>query len=73
MSLEAHGVSLAQSLLGQLELINADSLHLNLLLLPALLVGIFLGKKLIHLVPQRLFEVLLYVFSAIAGVRMLFF
>lgn len=59
--------------LGELDLINKESLHLNLLLLPALLVGIFAGRKLIHLVPQRLFEILLYVFSAIAGVRMLFF
>lgn len=59
--------------LGQLELINPDSLKLNLLLLPALLCGIGLGRKLIHLVPQRTFELLLYVFSAIAGVRMLLF
>jgi len=48
-------------------------LKLNLLLLPALLLGIFVGRKLIHLVPQRVFEFLLYAFSAIAGVRMLFF
>lgn len=59
--------------LGQLELINPESLELNLLLLPALLAGIFLGRKLIHLIPQRAFEILLYAFSAIAGVRMLFF
>jgi uncharacterized membrane protein YfcA len=60
-------------LLGQLDLINAQSLQLNLMLLPALLVGIFLGRKLIGLVPQRIFEILLYGFSLIAGVRMLFF
>ncbi len=60
-------------LLGQLELINASSLQLNLLLLPALLAGIFLGRKLIHRVPQRAFEVLLYAFSAIAGLRMVLF
>lgn len=59
--------------LRQQDLINAESLRLNLLLLPALLIGIFLGRKLIGLVPQRAFEVLLYAFSAIAGVRMLFF
>ncbi len=59
--------------LGQLELINAESLKLNLLLLPALIIGILIGRKLIHLVPQRLFEILLYGFSAIAGIRMLFF
>ena len=60
-------------LLGQLDLINVESLKLNLILLPALLVGIFFGRKMIHLVPQRAFEILLYVFSAIAGVRMLLF
>jgi uncharacterized membrane protein YfcA len=60
-------------LLGQLDLINPESLKLNLLLLPALVIGIFLGRKLIALVPQRAFEVLLYAFSAIAGARMLFF
>ena len=59
--------------LGQIELVNPESLKLNLLLLPALLLGIFVGRKLIHLVPQRVFEFLLYAFSAIAGVRMLFF
>ena len=60
-------------LLGQLDLINPESLRLNLILLPALVAGILLGRKLIGLVPQRAFEILLYVFSAIAGVRMLFF
>ncbi len=59
--------------LGQLELINTESLHLNALLLPALVIGILLGKKLIHFVPQRLFEILLYGFSLIAGVRLMFF
>ena len=60
-------------LLGQLELINRESLSLNLIMLPALVLGIFLGRRLIGLVPQRAFEILLYGFSAIAGVRMLFF
>ena len=60
-------------LLGQLDLINAQSLTLNLILLPALVIGILLGRKLIGLVPQRAFEIFLYGFSAIAGVRMLFF
>lgn len=59
--------------LGQLELINPDSLKLNALLLPSLVVGILLGRRLIHLIPQRAFEILLYGFSAIAGIRLLFF
>lgn len=59
--------------LGQLELINPESLKLNLWLIPALIAGILLGRKLIHLVPQRTFEILLYAFSGIAGIRLLFF
>jgi len=59
--------------LGQLELINSESLKLNLWLLPALISGILLGKLLIHLIPQRAFEVLLYGFSALAAIRLLLF
>lgn len=59
--------------LGNLDLINAESLQLNLLLLPALFLGIFAGKGLVQHVPQRLFEILLYGFTLLAGARMLFF
>ncbi len=59
-------------LLGNLALINGESLRLNLLLLPGIAAGIFTGRKLIHLVPQRVFEALLYVFSLIAGLRLVF-
>ena len=59
--------------LGNLELINPESLKLNLYLLPALVAGIFIGKKVIHMIPQRTFECLLYAFSAVAGLRMMFF
>lgn len=59
--------------LGHLELINSESLHLNALLLPALISGILLGKGLIHLIPQRTFEILLYGFSALAAIRLLLY
>jgi uncharacterized membrane protein YfcA len=59
--------------LGQLELINRESLQLNALLLPALISGILLGKRLIHLIPQRIFEILLYGFSALAAIRLLLY
>ena len=59
--------------LGQLKLINFESLFLNALLLPALVIGILLGKRLIYLIPQRTFEFLLYGFSALAAVRLLFY
>ncbi len=58
-------------LLGQLDLIHGDSLKLNLLLVPSIVLGILIGRKLIHLVPQRIFEWLLYIFSLIAGLRLL--
>ncbi len=57
--------------LGAISLINPESLKLDLLLIPGIVAGIFLGRKLIHIVPQRLFEWLLYSFSLIAGVRLL--
>lgn len=59
--------------LGQLELINPESLFLDILLLPSLISGILLGKRLIHLVPQRAFEILLYGFSTLAAIRLLFY
>lgn len=59
--------------LGKLDLINASSLKLDLLILPAVIVGIATGKKWIALVPQRVFEGLLYAFSIVAGGYLLFF
>lgn len=59
--------------LGQLDLINPASLKLDLLLLPSLLLGILAGQGLVRRVPQRIFELLLYAFSAIAGIRLLVF
>jgi len=59
--------------LGQLNLINLESLKIDLVLLPGIFIGILLGRHLIKFVPQRVFEILLYLFSFIAGSRMLFF
>lgn len=58
-------------LMGNLSLINEESLKLNLFLLPGLVIGILAGRRLIHLVPQRIFEWLLYFFSLVAGIRLL--
>ena len=60
-------------MVANLELINAQSLRVNLLVLPALFVGIFIGRKIIRIIPQKGFEILLYIFSAAAGIRLLFF
>lgn len=53
-------------------LINQDSLMENAKLLPAVVLGIFGGKWLIRHVPQAAFECMIVVFSAIAGLRLLF-
>ena len=60
-------------MVANLGLINAQSLRGNLFLLPALFAGIFIGRKVIRIIPQKGFEILLYLFSAIAGIRLLFF
>ena len=60
-------------LVASLDLINANSFKISLLVLPGIFAGIFIGQKIIHLIPQKLFEFLLYGFSVIAGVRLLFF
>ena len=44
-----------------------------LFVLPALFAGIFIGRKVIRIIPQKGFEILLYLFSGIAGIRLLFF
>ena len=60
-------------LVASLDLINANSLKITLLVLPGVFGGIFFGRKIIQLIPQKLFEFLLYGFSVIAGVRLFFF
>ena len=56
-----------------LNIINPDSLKIDLALLPGTFVGIVAGYRLIARIPQRLFEILLYAFSLTAGVRLLLF
>ena len=41
--------------------------------MPGLFAGIFIGRKVIQIIPQRGFEILLYAFSTIAGLRLFFF
>ncbi|MFM1942276.1 MAG: hypothetical protein RI897_1258 [Verrucomicrobiota bacterium] len=56
-----------------LDIINKESLMLDAALLPSVFIGIFAGYRLIAKIPQKVFEVLLYLFSLVAGVRLLFF
>lgn len=55
-----------------LGLINSSSLGLNLVLLPAIALGIFTGRLLIHRIPQKAFEILVLGFAAVAAVRLVF-
>ena len=59
--------------LTDLDIINARSLWIDACLLPGVFTGIFIGRKLIAKILQKMFEILLYVFSVIAGSRLLFF
>ncbi|MDF1739412.1 MAG: TSUP family transporter [Verrucomicrobiales bacterium] len=59
--------------LGQLDLINPESLKLNIFILPPHNPGIINGRKLINIITPPAFEIHQYAFSAIAGVRLLFF
>jgi len=53
-----------------LALISPASLLENAKLLPAMGLGVWLGKRMLHRVPQRLFEWLIIVFAVLAGLRL---
>ena len=54
-----------------LGLINATTLGINLSLAPGIVLGILLGKWLLHRIPQRGFEWLIIIFAALAAARMI--
>ncbi|MDB6173486.1 MAG: Sulfite exporter TauE/SafE [Chthoniobacteraceae bacterium] len=54
-----------------LGLINSSTLLFNLLLLPIVAGGIFFGRRLIHLIPQTVFERLLLGFASIAALYLI--
>ena len=54
-----------------LGLIDGRTLLFNLTLVPAVGLGIFLGRWLIAFVPQKLFEMLLLLFAGLAAMRLL--
>jgi uncharacterized protein len=55
-----------------LGLITTDSFEFNLMLAPAVFVGAMLGRKLLPMINQKLFENLALGLSAVAGIRLLF-
>jgi uncharacterized membrane protein YfcA len=54
-----------------LGLITRDTLLLNALLIPGIVIGLLFGRWLVHRVPQRLFNQLLLAFAALAAVRLI--
>lgn len=54
-----------------LGLIHAPTLSLNLVLVPAVVTGIAIGRWLVHVVPQGIFNTLLLVFAALAALRLI--
>ncbi|MFD1362454.1 sulfite exporter TauE/SafE family protein [Lentibacillus salinarum] len=55
-----------------LGLINGNSLTFNLWMLPVILLGAFIGVKVLHLLPQKVFRVLILLFAAVGAVKLLF-
>jgi uncharacterized membrane protein YfcA len=55
----------------QMGLIHSSSLLFNLVLTPAVVLGTVLGRWLIGIIPQSLFEAFLIIFATIASLRML--
>jgi len=54
-----------------LGLIDAETLGVNLLLSPCVLVGLYAGRWIVHRIPQRLFDSLLLLFSGVAALRLI--
>ena len=69
---ETFRLVLTEPLNAQLALITPESLSENLRLVPAVALGVFGGRWLIRHVSQRLFEWMIVAFSAIAGLRLMF-
>ena len=54
-----------------LGLIRSSTLMLNVVLVPAVMVGVFSGRWILHRLPQRVFELLMLIFAVIAALRLI--
>jgi uncharacterized membrane protein YfcA len=52
--------------------ITPESVRADLIMIPLLLVGAWIGIKLLNKMPQKLFEQIVLVLSAIAAAKLLF-
>lgn len=57
----------------QLEIITAETLKLDLALLPGILIGVLIGKTLVVKIPQDAFNWLIIAFTLLAGLRLTLF
>ncbi len=55
-----------------LGMITVESFSFNLWFIPLILLGAFLGVKVIHVIPQKVFQFLVLLFAAIGAVQLLF-
>lgn len=55
-----------------LGLISTSTITFNLWFIPAIIVGAFIGVKVLAFIPQKLFQVLVLGLAAIGGIRLLF-
>ncbi|MFC4403488.1 sulfite exporter TauE/SafE family protein [Gracilibacillus xinjiangensis] len=53
-----------------LGIITVESLRFNLWFIPAIIAGAVIGVKVLKLMPQRLFQILVLVFAAIGAIRL---
>lgn len=56
----------------QLGIINTDILLLSGKLIPIIFIGAFLGIRLLKVIPQKVFQILILVFASIGGLYLLF-
>lgn len=54
-----------------LGLIDGDSLTINLVFAPGIVLGMLAGRWLVHRIPQKLFDSLLLAFTALAALRLI--
>jgi uncharacterized protein len=52
-------------------LIRTDTLAFNLVLVPAVIAGVFGGRWIVHRLPQRVFDLLMLVFAVVAALRLI--
>jgi uncharacterized membrane protein YfcA len=54
-----------------LGLIRSETLLVAAILFPAVLIGVFSGRWIVHRLPQRVFDVLMLVFAGLAALRLI--